>query len=260
MSGVSLSGPTPAPTAPPARAQVLSLEEIEQQMMMEGIEQTPAPAPAPPIAPAPREATPVQPALAGSGYSSQQALLDSMFPELGSAPPLQRPGQGLGHGQSTPSFPPPPGQPPQLTAEQLAQAQALHERITSKIQAMAKYNNCMGSSDKDFITRIQLSQLATADPYTSDFYAQVFSALRRRTVVQEPEGPGVVQVAPGFGFGVGGPTGNRFGKMGTATMSKLSGQVKKLVENRAQRNMSSGKHTLLISALLYNTSVLTRAT
>jgi DNA topoisomerase 2-associated protein PAT1 len=236
MSGVSLSAPPP--TAPPARPQVLSLEEIEQQMM-EGMEQTPQQAPPPAQAPGPRQATPLQSGLAGSGYGAPQALLENMFPQLGSAPPPP--------GQHTGNFPNPanpasgPDQPPQPSREQLARAQALHERITAKIQAMSRYNNCMGSSDKDFITRIQLSQLATADPYTSDFYAQVFSALTRRTAIQEAEGPGVVQVAPGFGFGVGGPTGNRFGKMGNATMSKLSTQVKKLVENRAQRNMSSGE-------------------
>lgn len=228
MAHVDLAAPPP--TAPPSRPQVLSLEEIEQQMM-EGGEPAPPPVPANLPQP-PREATPTQHALAGSGYASQQALLDSMFPQLGSAPPP---------GQKTSSFPDTASSAPQMTTDQLARAQALHERITAKIQAMSRYNNCMGSSDKDFITRIQLSQLATADPYTSDFYAQVFSALRRRNIVQEPEGPGVVQVAPGFGFGVGGPAGNRFGKMGSATMTKLSTQVKKLVENRAQRNMGTGE-------------------
>jgi len=128
---------------------------------------------------------------------------------------------------------------------------------------MARYNNLMGSSDKDFITRIQLSQLATTDPYTSDFYAQVFSALERSRMVAQGEGgegPTVVQIAPGFGLGVGAAAGNRFGKMGSNTMTKLSTQVKKLVENRAvhQKNMGSGlsftsshtsKLTIVIAAL-----------
>ncbi|WVW80861.1 hypothetical protein I302_102851 [Kwoniella bestiolae CBS 10118] len=221
-------------TAAPTQQKVLSLEEIEKQMM----EQIEPPRQATPQQPAPpREATPTQvPGLAGSGYASQQALLDSMFPELGKGPAAVP-------GQPTPAFP--AGQmqegqgqpqPPRPSPEELARMEELHKRITAKIQSMGKYNNLMGSSDKDFITRIQLSQLATADPYTSDFYAQVFSALKRSRMIAEGQGDGptVVQVGAGMGLGVGGPVGNRFGKMGQNTMTKLSTQVKKLVENRAQ--------------------------
>ncbi len=162
-----------------------------------------------------------------------------MFPELGKVP--------TGPGKTAPFLPhgeaPPQSGP---TPEQIANMEAIHQRITEKIASMSKYNNLMGSSDKDFITRIQLSQLATADPYSSDFYAQVYSALARSRQVAVgpgPDGPTptVVDVAPGLGMGmgVGGPQGNRFGKMGTSTMQKLSTQVKKLVENRVSRNMSS---------------------
>ena len=233
----------------PARPQVLSLEEIERQMMagtpepaqqppQQQFQQPPQPQRThsipPPSQSQPRESTPVQSGLAGSGYASGQALLDSMFPELGQAP---------AHSQPTANFPsdaqgPPSGPSP----EQLAHMQALHDRIKGKIQAMSKYNNLMGSSDKDFITRIQLSQLASADPYSSDFYAQVFSALRRQQAAEE--GPTVVKLTAGLGFGVGGPAGNRFGKMGSATMSKLSKQVKQLVETRQlhqKQSMGSGK-------------------
>ncbi|KAK1923037.1 topoisomerase II-associated protein PAT1 [Papiliotrema laurentii] len=236
----------PDPAAAPAGPQVLSLEEIERQMMSG----PPAPQqpphqtgrqqqqqqqqqPPPPQSNEARQSTPVQPGLAGSGYASGQALLDSMFPELGQ--------KGSATGQPTGQFPPQQFQGPiqdrQPSPQELARMQELHERIKGKIQSMSRYNNLMGSSDKDFITRIQLSQLASADPYSSDFYAQVFSALRRRQ--EEEEGPTVVKINKGFGFGVGGPAGNRFGKMGTSTMQKLSSQVKKLVENRQTRSMGS---------------------
>jgi DNA topoisomerase 2-associated protein PAT1 len=132
-----------------------------------------------------------------------------------------------------------------MSPDQMAQAQALHERITSKIKAMATYNNCMGASDKDFITRIQLAQLATADPYTSDFYAQVYSAIHKARQPDQAEGPTVVKVGQDAGFGVGGPTGNRFGQMGNKTMQKLSSQVKKLVEQRNNRQMSNGELSVL---------------
>ncbi|WWC72563.1 uncharacterized protein I206_106525 [Kwoniella pini CBS 10737] len=219
-------------SAAPTQQKVFSLEEIERQMMEQTVEPPRQATPQQPLPP--REATPTQvPGLAASGYSSQQALLDSMFPELGKGVPAS------GLGQGTPSFVSDQTgshEPPRPSPEELARMEELHQRITAKIESMAKYNNLMGSSDKDFITRIQLSQLATADPYVSDFYAQVFSALKRSRMISEGQGenPTVVQVGAGLGLGVGGPVGNRFGKMGQNTMTKLSTQVKKLVENRAQ--------------------------
>jgi DNA topoisomerase 2-associated protein PAT1 len=224
-----------APPLVPAQPQVRSLEDIEREMMGE-----PEPAPRPPQPP--RVETPVQPAFANSGYASQQALLDSMFPQLGEAPPPPIPGQRPSPMPTSIPGGPQPGQ--QMSPEQIAQAQALHERITAKIKAMSTYNNCMGASDKDFITRIQLSQLATADPYTSDFYAQVYSAIHKARQPDAADGPTVVKVGQDAGFGVGGPTGNRFGQMGNKTMQKLSSQVKKLVEQRRNKQMSNGEFTL----------------
>ncbi|ORY26587.1 topoisomerase II-associated protein PAT1 [Naematelia encephala] len=226
MAGASVSEPPRGPT-------VVSLEEIERQMMS-GSETQPIPLPAPP----PREQTPVAPGLAGSGYATQQALLDSMFPELGAHPPS---------GQHTASFPPgvqgPPSEP---SPQQREQMEALHRHISAKIESMSRYNNLMGTSDKDFITRIQLSQLATTDPYASDFYAQVFSALKRSRMPASAEGgdQSVVKISQNFGLGVSGPTGSRFGKMGSATMQKLSGQVKRLVENRALHQKHSNTAAL----------------
>lgn len=236
MTQMDLSSGRAGPTgpAPPAHSQVRSLEDIEREMMGGMAPPSSGPPPGVQQQQPPREVTPVQAGLAGSGYAKQQALLDSMFPQIGQLPPTSQPGQ-----------PPvnPAGAPPPPPVDQLARAQALHERITSKIQAMSQYNNCMGSSDKDFITRIQLSQLATADPYTSDFYAQVFTAIHktRPPGPEEQDGPAVVKVGQGAGFGVGGASGNRFGQMGSKTMQKLSSQVKKLVEQRNNRQMSNGE-------------------
>ena len=235
MSQTAISAP---PTSTQSGPRVLTLAEIEAQMMAN--EPEPAPVAPPPqlsVPAPPREPSPSQFG-APSGYANPQELLDSMFPELGKAPPQGKTVPFLPVGAQ----PPPPGPTP----EQKAHMEALHQRITAKIESMSKYNNLMGSSDKDFITRIQLSQLATADPYSSDFYAQVHSALMKSRMAAagpSPEGPGLVQVAPGLGVGtgVGGPQGNRFGKMGNSTMQKLSTQVKKLVENRAQRNMTNSE-------------------
>jgi DNA topoisomerase 2-associated protein PAT1 len=184
-----------------------------------------------------REETPVQLGHDSSGYAKQQALLDNMFPLPGQ-------GQPQPMGQS-PGFQGQGGQQGQgIDNEQRAREyHAKQERIAAKIQAMSTYNNCMGSSDKDFITRIQLSQLATADPYTSDFYAQVYTQIQksRQRGPEESEGPTVVKVGQDAGFGVGGASGNRFGQMGNKTMQKLSSQVKKLVEQRKNKQMSNGQ-------------------
>jgi DNA topoisomerase 2-associated protein PAT1 len=105
---------------------IATLEEIEAEMSRVAVME-PAQTPANP------------------GYPSQQALLDSMFPELGTDAPPTAPFPGT-------------TRPP---IEELARLEALRHRLEGKIASMARYNNLMGSSDKDFITRIQLSQLAT---------------------------------------------------------------------------------------------------
>ncbi|KAL1410077.1 DNA topoisomerase 2-associated protein pat1 [Vanrija albida] len=248
------------PRAPP-RQQVLSLEEIESQLVGTAPQQQLQPQQhqqhqqppqqqawqhqqhqQPPAGPTPppqgAQITPPPAGLPDSGYAKGQALLDSMFPDLGSAPPPQQHQQ-----QQQQHYQGPPPEQRQPSPEELARMEALHQRISAKIEAMSKHNNLMGNSDKDFITRIQLSQLASSDPYSSDFYAQVYSALVRRREAADGNGPAptVVQVAPGLGFGVGGAAGNRFGKMGTSTMQRLNTQVKKLVSTTAKRqaNMSS---------------------
>lgn len=222
-----LSGP------PPANA-VVTLEELERQMMEE-VPQPLAQHQAQQQGP-PREVTPTQiPGLAQSGYASQKAVLDSMFPDLGKSPGPVPPGQQQGQTRQSPA-------PIVPSHEELARQEHFQKVFEAKVQAMSKYNNLMGSSDKDFITRIQLSQLATSDPYISDFYAQVFSAMERSRRAHESgqmDRPTVVQIAAGFGFGVGGPSGNRFGKMGQNTMQKLSTQVKKLVESRTAHQKST---------------------
>ncbi|WVN89744.1 uncharacterized protein L203_104974 [Cryptococcus depauperatus CBS 7841] len=236
------------PTQPPVKQEthILSLEELEKQMMEEPQSQSsaqpqvfqhqaygPSTQARPQQQEPPRQVTPTNHSLAPSGYASQQALLDSMFPELSnaSAPAIES-GVQVGQAATTRT-----AQPPVASAEAIALQEHIKMVFETKVKSMSKYNNFMGSSDKDFITRIQLSQLATDDPFVHDFYAQVFSALEKSRRAHESgqiDRPTVVQIAAGFGFGVGGPSGNRFGKMGQNTMQKLSTQVKKLVESRTQ--------------------------
>ncbi|OAV99957.1 hypothetical protein PTTG_01432 [Puccinia triticina 1-1 BBBD Race 1] len=70
--------------------------------------------------------------------------------------------------------------------------EALRRRKATKIAEMSKYNNLMSQGDKDFITRIQVSQLvnpshgqAGFDPYADDFYFHVYSAIRASRVAAQ---------------------------------------------------------------------------
>lgn len=73
--------------------------------------------------------------------------------------------------------------------EDLTQNSAEHERLlrkSRKIAQIVKYNNLMSSWDKNFITKIQLQQMVTEDPYNEDFYYQVHSAIQARNNPQQP--------------------------------------------------------------------------
>jgi DNA topoisomerase 2-associated protein PAT1 len=99
--------------------------------------------------------------------------------------------------------------------------------------------------DKEFITRIQLSQLVTEDPYASDFYAQVYSAIARSKLAAQgaadPNAPSVLQVgADGRGLGVGivrGAPGRTAGRLRDNAMQRMTMQVKRIVDNAKNRGM-----------------------
>ncbi|KAG0279694.1 hypothetical protein BGZ95_000484 [Linnemannia exigua] len=74
-----------------------------------------------------------------------------------------------------------------MIAEQQAKQARLEQRRAerqAKQADIAKHNGLMTQSDKDFINRIQISQLVTDDPYADDFYCQVYTALRNRHLQQ----------------------------------------------------------------------------
>jgi len=62
---------------------------------------------------------------------------------------------------------------PDLTPEQQAKLAKRHD----KVARIMKYSGIMNPKDKDFVTRFQLSQIVTEDPYNEDFYAQVFKVV-----------------------------------------------------------------------------------
>ncbi|KDE03800.1 hypothetical protein, variant [Microbotryum lychnidis-dioicae p1A1 Lamole] len=124
------------------------------------------------------------------------------------------------------------------------------KRKAMKIAAMAKHNNLMSNSDKDFITRIQVSQLVTDDPYADDFYFHIMAAIkmsRHQAALAAGAAHGTVPFPP-LGMGPGGPGGrngpganannNRRPTRRENAMNRMAQNVQRLVDSAKQRNKS----------------------
>lgn len=246
----------PASSAPPSQTRPMTMEELEREMMQNARISAPSqPTPG-------SQVTPTQAQIAA------QELSNTMFPPLGSAPPaaapLQQDPSQLGAMQqqllaslgAAPAGMPGPGQAlppaaPQPTPEELEafarKADEKRKRKAQKIVSMAKYNDIMTGGDKEFITRIQLSQLVTPDPYSSDFYAQVFTQVARAKAAAAGvpvAGPTVVQVgSDGRGLSV-----NTLGRSGQrireSAMQRMTMQVKRIVENANARKAAAPSASL----------------
>lgn len=80
------------------------------------------------------------------------------------------------------------GQPDPMQILAMKQQQEMKEQQLSIAREMkrrefyrkSQYDGLMTQHDKDVVNRIQLSQLASGDPYADDFYYQVYSSLRQR--------------------------------------------------------------------------------
>jgi DNA topoisomerase 2-associated protein PAT1 len=97
----------------------------------------------------------------------------------------------------------------------------------------------MTQSDKDFITRIQVSQLVTQDPYAEDFYAQVFGAIHRSRMGQMENDPTVVNFGSSGGVSVGLPPGHRGAGRRENALNRMQNQVERIVRNSKNREESS---------------------
>lgn len=101
----------------------------------------------------------------------------------------------------------------------------------------------MTQSDKDFITRIQVSQLVTSDPYTEDFYAQVYGALLRDRMGVSG-GERVLKFGSGEGVGLG--LTQRGGGRRPNAMQRMEAQVERIVNNARQREKEKGLHGMFM--------------
>lgn len=105
----------------------------------------------------------------------------------------------------------------------------------------------MTQSDKDFITRIQVSQLVTQDPYADDFYAQVYGAIMRsRMGLNAPEA--LLRFGSGGGVGLGLAQVKGASRRPSA-MQRMEQQVERIVNNARLREKEK---ICKFDAYLYN--------
>lgn len=138
--------------------------------------------------------------------------------------------------------------------DQADQTERKRQVRIAKITAMSRYNNLMTLSDKDFITRIQVSQLVTSDPYSDDFYAHIFFALRGG-VTGNPglmgQKTAVKDIPPSNSTATTGkvrPKKQQASRRDTAMM-RMQQQVERIVQNRKERIEKSAQGLALEGAL-----------
>lgn len=115
----------------------------------------------------------------------------------------------------------------------------------AKLSYIARYNGVMSGSDKDFITRIQISQLVSADPYAGDFYAHVFFAVHgggRQIALPDASSMAAIQ-ARKEAEQSGRASKRKLTKHENA-MLRMQQQVERLVENRKKREAHQGEDAL----------------
>ena len=106
----------------------------------------------------------------------------------------------------------------------------------------SRYNDLMTQSDKDFITRIQVSQLVTQDPYADDFYAQVYGAIVRSRLGLQPSDERVLKFGSSGGVGLG--MGQKVAGRRPSAMQKMEQQVERIVNNARQREQEKRERLL----------------
>lgn len=92
----------------------------------------------------------------------------------------------------------------------------------------------MTQSDKDFITRIQVSQLVTQDPYAEDFYAQVYGAIHQSRNTHSRGHQKVLSFGDGGGIGVVQASERRSGRRENA-LNRMQTQIERIVNNAKKR-------------------------
>lgn len=184
--GPGLQGPGPQVQAPPVMPQgshgpsgPQGYPQVAPQLSASAAPASAAPAsvaPAP-VAPAPVAPAPVAPAesVAPASVSATHGrrpskVNSSQFPVLGAKEqPHAAPATPAALDDRTHFH--------DLSPDQQAKVAKRQE----KVARIMKYSGIMNPKDKDYVTRFQLSQIVTEDPYNEDFYAQVFKVIHPKT-------------------------------------------------------------------------------
>lgn len=101
----------------------------------------------------------------------------------------------------------------------------------------------MTQSDKDFITRVQVAQLVTSDPYADDFYAQVYASIKQQRNASEIN----LLKLGSAGASSQGHSNQRGPHRRENAIQRMQAQVERLVNNMKSRELSKeagGKNTL----------------
>ncbi|KAJ3550388.1 hypothetical protein NMY22_g530 [Coprinellus aureogranulatus] len=120
--------------------------------------------------------------------------------------------------------------------------------MLTPVLSQARYNDLMTQSDKDFITRIQVSQLVTQDPYADDFYAQVYGAILRSRLGLQASDERVIKFGSGGGIGLG--LAQKGPNRRPSAMQRMEQQVERIVNNARKREEEKGLHCQSIAHLL----------
>lgn len=185
---------------------------------------------------------------AGQGASPAPQPLESPIaaPPALSPQPLQQ--QQLQHPMSPPQMISPPHTPREhgrqsrgqsrrepLTAEEQKRLQIRQ----AKVEKILRHSGLMTPRDKDFITRYQLSQIVTDDPYNEDFYFQVYKIIQRGGVVGESNKD---LIARAYLEHSGHRLGGRY-KRADVALQRMQSQVEKAVTVAKERPQKSKDHS-----------------
>lgn len=105
----------------------------------------------------------------------------------------------------------------------------------AKVEKILKHSGLMTPRDKDFITRYQLSQIVTEDPYNEDFYFQVYKIIQRGGVVGESNKD---LIARAYLEHSGHRLGGRY-KRADVALQRMQSQVEKAVTVAKERPQKS---------------------
>lgn len=122
-----------------------------------------------------------------------------------------------------------------LTAEEQKRLQIRQ----AKVEKILKHSGLMTPRDKDFITRYQLSQIVTDDPYNEDFYFQVYKIIQRGGVVGESNKD---LIARAYLEHSGHRLGGRY-KRADVALQRMQSQVEKAVTVAKERPQKSKDHS-----------------